>query len=95
MGDMATHVVGRPTISGKRRAGGPADDAATQLLGLATRFCKRKKISLVTLGKLALNSGKFFKALQNGNGCTVRSADRVKAYIAANRSTKYRGRQSP
>jgi hypothetical protein len=65
----------------------------SELLGLATRFSQRKKISLVTLGKLAVNDGKFFIKLQKGNGCTLRSAEKVRDYIRANRGTKYRGRQ--
>jgi hypothetical protein len=55
------------------------------LLSKIAAFCKDVGISEATFATRAVNDGKFVGRLRNGAGITIKTIDRVHAYIAAER----------
>ena len=47
------------------------------LLALARIYSATTRLSLSTIGNHALNNGRFFQRLLQGEGCTVRNYNRV------------------
>lgn len=57
---------------------------ATDLLTLANALIRHRNWSLSTVAIYAANDGKFFKRIEEGGGCTLRTAQRVLNWFAAN-----------
>lgn len=53
---------------------------------------KQAEVAATTFGRRAVNDGKFVKRLRDGKGITVATVDRVRAYIASER-TKISGKR--
>lgn len=56
-----------------------------ELLTKIAAFCEEAGISEATFATRAVNDGKFVGRLREGAGITVKTVDRVHAYIAAER----------
>lgn len=56
-----------------------------ELLSKIAAFCEDAGISEATFATRAVNDGKFVGRLRDGAGITVKTVDRVHAYIAAER----------
>lgn len=54
------------------------------LLTLAETYSAHTSLKLSTIGVYALNDGKFFLRLQDGAGCTVRTAERAAQWFSDN-----------
>ena len=54
------------------------------LKNLATMYSCHSGLSLATVSTYAANDGKFFRRLDEGAGCTLKTAERVVEWFAAN-----------
>lgn len=59
----------------------PPDSLRAQLLGLAARAARARGVSEARLATIILNNGKFFFLVRSGAGFTVRSFERVEAWV--------------
>jgi hypothetical protein len=57
---------------------------AHDLLKLAEALSRHRNWSLSTVALYAANDGKFFKRIAESGGCTLRTAQRVVGWFAAN-----------
>lgn len=56
-----------------------------ELLVEIEQFCREAEIAEATFGSRAVRDGKFVDRLRSGGGVTLRTAERVRAYIADER----------
>lgn len=56
------------------------DDLLTSILA----YCKRRRISPSTLGQNAVKNSKLVERLRSGGSVSLRTAERVRAYMDAN-----------
>lgn len=54
------------------------------LKNLAAMYSNHSGLSLATVSTYAANDGKFFRRLDEGAGCTLKTAERVIEWFAAN-----------
>lgn len=64
------------------------------LLGEIEQFCKDADIAEATFGSRVVRDGKFVKRLRDGGDVTLKTVDRVRAYIAAERAKQSPKRRS-
>ena len=57
---------------------------ATDLLTLANAMIRHHNWSLSTVAIYAANDGKFFRRIEDGGGCTLRTAQRVLTWFHEN-----------
>lgn len=55
-----------------------------QIIRLSQMYAEARNLRLSTVGRLALNDGKFFKRLEQGHSCTVARLERLLHWLAAN-----------
>lgn len=54
------------------------------LINLAAMYSSHSGLSSATVSTYAANDGKFFRRLDQGAGCTLKTAERVVEWFAAN-----------
>lgn len=55
-----------------------------QITKLASVLSEHRGLKLSTIGAYALRDGKFFKRLDRGGGCTLRTAARLTEWLSQN-----------
>src|SRR4030095_1331076 len=77
----------RWATTGSRNAQGvTADMNAQQLLQEIAEYCRRTGLAESTFGRRAVNDGKLANRLRNGGRITTETLDRIRAFMATNRT---------
>src|SRR5215475_12714155 len=78
----------------RRRPAGIGEDAmnAQQLLQEISDYCRQTGLAESTFGRRAVNDGKLANRLRNGGRITTETLDRIRAFMASNRTPQAAGR---